>query len=84
VPEDLWQAAYLLSGFARCAVCGGGLGVTSSQRKGRRAFFYACTGYHKRGTSVCGDGLILPIERVDQACSARSAAKSFEKRLFNE
>jgi hypothetical protein len=41
--------------------------VTSGQRKGRRAFFYACTGYHKRGTSVCGDGLILPIERVDQA-----------------
>ena len=58
------DSAYLLSGFA---VCGGGLGVISSQRKGRRAFFYACTAYHKRGTSVCGNSLILPIERVDQA-----------------
>jgi hypothetical protein len=61
------DSAYLLSGFARCAVCGGGLGVTSSQRKGRHVFFYACTAYHKRGTTVCGNGLSLPIERVDQA-----------------
>ena len=30
-------------------------------------FFYACTAYHKRSTAVCGNGLILPIERVDQA-----------------
>ena len=59
------DSAYLLSGFARCAVCGGGLGVTSSQRKGRRLFTYACTAYHKRGTTVCGNGLALPIERID-------------------
>lgn len=61
------ESAYLLSGFARCAVCGGGLGVTSSRRKGQRLFFYACTAYHKRGTAVCGNGLVLPVDRVNDA-----------------
>ena len=48
------DSPYLLSGHARCAVCGGALGVTSRQHGGQRAFFYACTAYHKRGTTVCG------------------------------
>src|ERR1700688_1128764 len=51
------ESPYLLSGFARCAICGGGLGVTSRSHGRERAFFYACTAYHKRGTTVCGNSL---------------------------
>jgi hypothetical protein len=61
------ESSYLLSGFARCAVCGGGLGVTSRSHGRERAFFYACTAHHKRGSVVCGNGLVLAMGRVDDA-----------------
>jgi Recombinase zinc beta ribbon domain len=56
-----------MSGFARCAVCGGGLLVMSRSHGRERAFFYGCLAYHKRGTSVCGNGLQMRIERIDDA-----------------
>jgi site-specific DNA recombinase len=58
---------YLLPGFARCAVCGGGLGVMSGSHQSARGHVYGCLAYLKRGTSVCGNGLRLPIGRVDDA-----------------
>jgi len=61
------DSRYLLSGFARCAVCGGSLGVLSRSHGGTRAYFYGCIAYHKRGTVVCGNALQVPIERVDDA-----------------
>jgi site-specific DNA recombinase len=67
-----WQAhdiesKYLLSGFARCAVCGGGIGVTSGSHSSARAHVYGCIAYHKRGTTICGNALKIPIDRLDQA-----------------
>ncbi len=61
------ESAYLLSGFARCAVCGGSLGVTSGSHSSARAHVYGCIAYHKRGTSVCGNALKIPIDRIDRA-----------------
>ena len=61
------ESAYLLSGFARCASCGGGIGAVSRQHGGRRVYLYECTAYHKRGTSVCGNGLAQRIEIVDES-----------------
>jgi site-specific DNA recombinase len=61
------DSQYLLSGFARCAVCGGGLGVMSGSHRSARGHVYGCLAYLKRGTSVCGNGLRLPLDRVDQA-----------------
>jgi site-specific DNA recombinase len=58
---------YLLPGFARCAVCGGGIGVMSGSRSSARRHMYGCLAYLKRGTSVCGNGLRLPLDRVDEA-----------------
>ncbi len=63
-----FDSRYLLPGFARCAACGGGLGVLSHKHAGSvRVHAYGCVAYHKRGTSVCGNALRLPIERVDDA-----------------
>ncbi len=54
---------YLLSGFARCAVCGGGFASHSRDHGSRRAYFYGCVTHWKRG--ACGNGLIAPMEALD-------------------
>src|SRR5207237_7313061 len=61
------ESKYLLRGFARCGVCGGSFGVMSRSHGRTRACFYGCIANHKRGHTVCGNGLQLPIERVDEA-----------------
>src|SRR5262249_48435201 len=61
------ESPYLLSGFARCAVCGGSLGVMSGSSTRVSERLYGCRAYLKRGTSVCGNALRLPISRVDDA-----------------
>jgi site-specific DNA recombinase len=65
------ESRFLLSGFARCASCGGSFYPISRSHGRERAFFYACTAYHKRGTSVCGNGLAMRIERIDEAVLGR-------------
>jgi site-specific DNA recombinase len=61
------ESRFLLSGFARCAVCGASFYPTSRSHGRERAFFYSCSAYHKRGTAICGNSLSMRIERVDDA-----------------
>jgi site-specific DNA recombinase len=61
------ESRYLLPGFARCMVCGGALCAMSRNRGTLRAHFYGCLAYHKRGTTVCGNRLWVPVDRVDEA-----------------
>ena len=61
------DSKYLLSGFARCATCGGSLSTLSREHGQRRVFFYGRLAHHKRGATVCDNALIIPIERVDAA-----------------
>jgi site-specific DNA recombinase len=61
------QGKYLLTGLLRCAVCGGGLEVRSRSHGTHRAFFYGCSSYHRRGTSVCTNCLTMPMETADDA-----------------
>jgi DNA invertase Pin-like site-specific DNA recombinase len=62
------ESSYLLAGFARCGSCGGALGVISRRRTGTaRRYHYGCLVYNKRGASVCGNRLTVPIDRVDAA-----------------
>lgn len=59
---------YLLSGLARCATCGGPIGVASGKigkRVGQRV--YGCAWHRNRGDSVCGNTLRRPVEEVDAA-----------------
>jgi site-specific DNA recombinase len=69
------EPRYLLTGFARCSCCNGGLHVRSQQggSPGRRirARFYACTTHFSRGRTVCGNDLRLRIETIDQAVMDR-------------
>ena len=65
-PRDA-DSRYLLPGFARCGVCGGGFGVVSRSHGGRRAYFYACVASWKRGRSVCANSEIIAMDRADDA-----------------
>jgi len=65
-PKDN-DSKYLLPGFARCDVCGGGLHVRSRSHGQRRAYFYACTSYHQRGPSVCANGTEGRMDVIDRA-----------------
>ena len=66
-PTDGVESKYLLTGLARCGVCGGSLVVRSRSHGGRRAFFYGCTSYHHRGRTVCTNALEMPLAAADEA-----------------
>ena len=67
------DSKYLLSGFARCATCGGGMCVRSRSHRGRRVHLYGCTSYWKRGHTVCPNRLELPMGDADDAVLAAVA-----------
>ena len=66
-PPRETDSKYLLPGFARCGVCGGGMFVYSRRQGRRRVFFYACTAHHKRGPSVCANALKVPMATANSA-----------------
>ena len=68
-PRDI-DSGYLLAGFARCAVCGGSFGVVSGSHRSARRHVYGCIAHRKRGPRACGNGLTIPLERVDRAVLA--------------
>jgi hypothetical protein len=58
---------YLLSGLAKCGVCGGSV-VAMTRKNGRhRRKLYGCVHHHKRGTAICSNGLQIEQDRLDQA-----------------
>jgi site-specific DNA recombinase len=60
---------YLLSGFARCAVCGGGFSShLRTHGTGARRFlarFYGCTSHWERGATVCNNRLVADMATID-------------------
>lgn len=86
IDDDLWHRAqasshlghvrsgraprHLLSGFARCARCGGPM-VTSSKRHGKVDIkTYLCAWARDRGPTVCTSSLRRPVEELDDAITA--------------
>jgi DNA invertase Pin-like site-specific DNA recombinase len=76
VPVDLWEMAQerlarrrsrpgraelqLLSGFLRCAVCGGAYVKTDRYR-------YGCATHKDRGPEICGNGMKIAVKAADEA-----------------
>ena len=58
---------YLLAGFLTCGCCGSSLEARSRSHGTRRAVFYGCAAYHRRGKSVCANSLTVPMEATDDA-----------------
>jgi site-specific DNA recombinase len=59
------ESRYLLSGFARCGTCGGGLSAHSRHHGGQRIHFYGCTSFWKRGAKVCANNLVGRMDVID-------------------
>jgi site-specific DNA recombinase len=59
------DSRFLLSGFARCGICGGGLAALSRPHGRERVHFYGCTSFWKRGANVCTNNLVARIESID-------------------
>jgi hypothetical protein len=64
--ED-FESPYLLSGLARCARCGGALVAMTRSHGSTRATFYGCAYHHKRGRTICANGLQIRQEILDRA-----------------
>ncbi len=56
---------YLLTNLLTCGVCGGNMHVRSHKSGAGRRFFYACSGYHLRGRTVCGNKADIPMVDTD-------------------
>ncbi len=68
------ESAYLLTGFATCAACGGSL-ATISRMHGTAPHrhltrFYGCSVHEKRGSTMCANRVVVRQEIVDGAILA--------------
>ena len=66
-PPNQCESKYLLTGLARCTVCGGSLIVRSRSHGKQRRYFYSCGSFHERGSTVCKNNLSVPMEATDEA-----------------
>ena len=62
------SSPYLLSGLARCGLCGRHLTGTSA--KGGRFRYYTCQQYHREGKEACA-GVRVPQKRLEQFVLSR-------------
>lgn len=58
-------AKYLGTGLMLCGQCGAALEVRSRSHGRKRGFFYACSAYNRKGTTVCQNNTWIPMERAD-------------------
>ncbi len=65
-PASSASSAFLLTGLATCAVCGGSFGVRLAGGRSRRRV-YKCLVNHTRGPAVCSNGLAVSLAATDHA-----------------
>ncbi len=78
------ESAYLLSGFARCGQCGGGMEATSRPHGGQRVRFYSCTSFWKRGATVCSNNLVARMDVLDAEVLATLRDDVFRTAVMEE
>ena len=77
-PTTGLESKYLLPGIAKCAVCGGGLLVTTRRQGQQREAFYGCSSHYYRGDSVCANSLRVSLPRVESA-----VLEAFERQILH-
>jgi DNA invertase Pin-like site-specific DNA recombinase len=60
------EARYLLTGFGRCGICGGGWLGHSRDHGRARVKFYGCATHAKRGARVCQNGMVARTDAIDR------------------
>lgn len=61
---------YPLTRIARCAVCGGSVGVAHARHDRRAVKSYVCIQHRERGPSVCPVQIYQPIDEVERSLVA--------------
>ncbi len=61
------DSKYLLTGFGRCHVCGGGMHVRSRGQNGGRFITYACSSHYRQGPTICEHVEQWPMNELDRA-----------------
>lgn len=61
------EPRYLLTGYARCSVCGGPMQVSRAKRGTINVPVYLCAWARDRGATVCVNKLRRPVEEVEDA-----------------
>lgn len=61
------RVRYFLTGFGRCAKCGGPMRADNAKVSYENVRVYACAWHRDRGPSVCDNGLRRPVATVDEA-----------------
>jgi hypothetical protein len=59
------EAKYLLTGFGRCAVCGGVWRGHTRDHGREQVRFYGCANHAKRGARVCDNGLVARTAAIE-------------------
>ena len=59
-------AKHLLAGLAKC-ICGASIEARSRRQGRRRVVFYGCSAYHRKGKTVCSNGLTLRADVLENA-----------------
>ena len=60
-------AKHLLAGLGTCAWCGASMEARSRRHGRQRVVFYGCSAYHRKGSSVCANGMTLPADVLEGA-----------------
>jgi site-specific DNA recombinase len=61
------RVRYFLTGFGRCAKCGGPMRAGNAKVSDENVRVYACAWHRDRGPAVCDNGLRRPVATVDEA-----------------
>ena len=78
------DSKYLLPGFARCALCGGGMCVRSRSHGGHRSYLYGCTAHWKRGRRVCPNNLEVNMKAMNDALLTSLAGEVLAPDIVDE
>ena len=74
---------YLLSGFGRCASCGGSMQVVSRPSTRGRTFRYICGTYWNCGASICSIGRMVDMPVADAAIRNILASEILRPKVVN-
>jgi site-specific DNA recombinase len=67
-PEPTLESPYLLTGFVRCAGCGGGVSAqVVTSKRGMPRSYYVCTTFRVRGPALCARGFRARLGDLDTA-----------------
>ncbi len=77
------DSKYLLTGFMKCGICGGGLCAITRERKRTGVKFYGCTYHQKRGKAICSNNLEIRQETLDDVI-LKAINEVLDKQLIEE